>query len=89
MKEEISENTRKCIELYEKLCPKMQNAMLWIISNLADVNEMCQGKKLTDEKWTEYMNHAVEQQDMLAIALLEYKRIYDDVKRQENCQDEE
>lgn len=89
MYNKMGEQAKKCIELYEKMSPEMQSAILWVLMNRQLVKQICCGKNMPEKRWIQKMKQAEEKEDMLAIVLLECKKIFDDKKRQENCQDEE
>lgn len=84
----MDELVKKIMAIFEQLNPKEQKAFIWVMENREFVNHMCQ-EEMTKEKWDKYMEKALKENDVLMVMLLQYKKAYDERKRQENCQDEE
>lgn len=82
MDKKINEMAKECIEIYGRMNPRLQAAVLWVLENYDMVKTMCQGDLMPEEKWMTYINRASEQQDMFAVTLLECKKVYDEQKRQ-------
>lgn len=70
-------NMEDFIEKLEKLTPKKQTAICWLMENTEIADELCKGKKLTKEQIERYTKYAEEKDDYLFLLLVKYKQMKD------------
>ncbi len=76
---DVNEIKQKIAELQkevQKLPPKAQDAIYWVIENFDLVEEMCKDSHMTDEKLQTYKEYAREADDYLMLALACLTKLY-------------
>ena len=71
------EEAEKILKDLEKLSPKAQDAFWWMIINKKVVKELCKGPKMSEEKIKTLSDIALEKEDYITYALIQFKKYLD------------
>ncbi len=75
MSNDHDETTEKLRELFDQMPDKLQRAVIWLIENFEDVEQMCEGEPLSPEMREQLMKKARQDNDTYMMVLLAAERV--------------